>query len=60
MNKRILIIGLLLGFILGFAGGCLFYSAVLDKPEVVIKKQKVKGRGNSAEFNNQIPVKDGK
>ncbi|MFK5948800.1 MAG: hypothetical protein QM500_08545 [Methylococcales bacterium] len=53
-----IIIGVLIGFILGFSSGMLFYSKLLDKPEVVNQnkvrvKQKVKGTGNKVETEYQ-------
>ena len=54
----LIIIGVLIGFILGFSTGTLFYSKLLDKPEVVnqnkIKqKVKVKGTENNADLEYQ-------
>jgi gas vesicle protein len=51
-----IIIGVLIGFILGFSSGMLFYSKLLDKPEVVNQnkiKQKVKGANNNVETEYQ-------
>jgi F0F1-type ATP synthase assembly protein I len=58
MRRKTLIIAVLLGFIAGFAAVCYFYSAVLDKPETYIGKQKVKGRNNSVKYINDL--KNGK
>ena len=51
-----IIIGVLIGFIIGFPCGTLFYAKLLDKPEIINQnkiKQKVKGTNNNVETEYQ-------